>query len=89
MSATDCIEVIAAVTIPVALLAIIGERLWSKKGVGVRTIQFAAVAMFVPLILILALEQIVDGSVVSALVGAFVGYLFSNIGDFDRNRPAD
>ena len=89
MGITHCIELIAAVTIPVTLLAIMGERIWSKKGIGVRTIQFAAVTTFVPLILILALERILDGNVVSALVGAFVGYLFSNIGDFERARNRD
>ena len=55
MPANTCIEFIAALTIPIALIAIVAERVWTKKGIGVRTIQFAAVTMFVPLVLILAL----------------------------------
>lgn len=86
MSTIQCIELVAAITVPLSLLAIIGERLISKKGIGVRVIQFAGVATFVPTLLILALERVVDGNAVAALVGAFVGYLFSNIGDFDRRR---
>lgn len=89
MSVAYCVEIIAALTIPIALIAIVSERIWTRKGIGVRTIQFAAVVTFVPLVLILALERILDGNVVSALVGAFVGYLFSNIGDFDRRRVGD
>lgn len=87
MTVREWVELIAATTIPVAVLGLIVNRICSAKGIGVRAIQFLAVATFIPTILILALEGILDGSTVSALVGAFVGYLFSNIAEFDRRSP--
>jgi hypothetical protein len=89
MTPSNWIEIIAALSIPAALIAVIVERTISKKGIGVRTIQFLGVATFVPLILILALERILDGNVISALVGAFVGYLFSRIADFENRGNGD
>lgn len=89
MSAQEGVELIAAATLPLAVLAVVVDRWRTQKGLGVRAIQFLAVASFVPGIVILGLEQIIDGSTVAALVGAFVGYLFSNIGEFDRRpRPS-
>lgn len=89
MTLSNWIELIAAVTIPLALVAIILERVISKKGIGVRTIQFLGVATFVPMLLILGIERILDANVISALVGAFVGYLFSRIGDFENRAKGD
>lgn len=53
-------------------------------GIGVRSVQFLGVAMLIPAVTLLAMEHLISGEVVATLFGAFVGYLFSNIGDFDK-----
>ncbi|WP_340314422.1 hypothetical protein [Rhizorhabdus argentea] len=89
MTAREWVELIVAGTIPLAVISMVLNRILSGKGLGVRAIQFLAVATFVPAVIILALEKIIDGSTVAALVGAFVGYLFSNIAEFDRRSVAE
>jgi hypothetical protein len=84
LSVKDWVEIASALTIPIAILGVLINRIITKKGIGVRSIQWLAVATFPPLIVILALERALDGSAVAALVGAVIGYLFSNISDFDR-----
>jgi hypothetical protein len=61
---------------------VIVHRLVSKKGVGVRVIQFVGAASIVPGVVILALADKLD-STNAAILGAFAGYLFSNIASFD------
>jgi len=78
------IELIAAATIPVAVVSIIINRTVRNKGLSVRAIQFLALSVILPLVLILALEGILERSAVGALIGALVGYLFSNIGKYDE-----
>jgi hypothetical protein len=85
-SVKDWVEIVSALTIPIAILGVLINRIITKKGIGVRAIQWLAVATFPPLIVILALERALDGSAVAALVGAVIGYLFSNISDFDRRE---
>lgn len=87
MSDAKCwVEIIAAGTIPLAVVSVFLNRWISGRGLGVRAIQMLAVAMFMPTVLVLALERIIDGAVVAALIGGAIGYLFSNIGEFDRSR---
>lgn len=80
----EYVEAVAVWTLPVALMVVLVNRFHTKRGIGVRCIQFLAVASFAPLVILLAMGRIIDGSTVSALVGAFLGYLFSNIAEFDR-----
>lgn len=51
-------------------------------GFGVRLIQYLTVAMALPTIIILALEQIIDNAVVGTLLGGLLGYVLSNISDY-------
>ncbi|WP_174902151.1 hypothetical protein [Burkholderia pseudomultivorans] len=83
------IEIIAAATIPVAFVLVIIDRIVNKRGIGARAIQLTAVGMLVPLILILALEKILDGATVGTLIGGIVGYLLSGISEFDKGRDAN
>ncbi len=53
---------------------------------GVRSIQFLAIVVVLPVVLILALEGILERSAVGALIGALVGYLFTNIGKYDERK---
>jgi hypothetical protein len=87
--ARDWVELIAAGSIPLAVIALFVNRWHSGKSLGVRAIQTLAVAMFMPAIIILALERVIDGAAVAALVGGVVGYLFANISDYDRRTPSD
>ena len=43
-------------------------------GVGVRAIQFAAIVVIAPGIIVLALEGLIDKQVIIALVSATLGY---------------
>ncbi len=80
------VELIAASSIPLAIGFIIFHRIKRGMGMGVRAIQFLALATIPQAIIILALEGILEKSAVGALLGALVGYLFSNIGEYDRSR---
>lgn len=86
MTVQTWIELIAAFSLPAAVIGLLIERRLSDKGIGVRAIQFLGVAMLVPATIILAIEKTIDGAVVGTLLGALAGYLFSNIGNFDRRK---
>lgn len=78
------IEVIAALTMGAGIVGVLWQRIASKKGLSVRSIQFLALVTLVPIMLILALEGILERSAVGALIGALIGYLFTNIGKYDQ-----
>jgi hypothetical protein len=50
------------------------------------TIQFVSLTLVFPIILILALEGIIKGEVVSTLIGSLSGYLFSDFGKKRKNN---
>ncbi len=91
MTPVEIIQIICASVIPIAVVGYIFNRYTSTRengtkglGIGVRGIQFIAVASFIPGIIILALANKVDSSTIAALIGAMIGYLFSNISNFDN-----
>jgi len=61
------------------------ERYRKNKGIGVRVIQFLTVALFLPTVVILALEGILETETVATLLGAIVGYVLSGIGKDEKN----
>jgi drug/metabolite transporter (DMT)-like permease len=76
------IEIIAALTIALAIGAVMYQRLQQGSGpVNIRTIQLLTIAVLAPLILILGLERVLEPSAVGALIGALLGYLLSGIGN--------
>lgn len=83
---SEWIAIIMALTVPMSVVGVLIERIANRKGIGVRVIQFVAVATMMPAIFILATKGFLDGSSVSALIGALVGYLFSHISEFDHPR---
>ncbi|MFG1230141.1 hypothetical protein [Xanthobacter wiegelii] len=85
-SARFWIEVILAATVPVGISLIMIHRIKREMGLGVRSIQFLAIVVLLPMIFILALEGILAGSAVGALFGALIGYLFTNIGKYDEAK---
>ncbi|WP_421786425.1 hypothetical protein [Hyphobacterium sp.] len=83
---TFWVSIICAATIPLGIIGILLERCISKKGIGVRSIQFAAAISFVPAIILLAINNLIDAATTSALIGAMIGYLFSGIAKFDDRQ---
>lgn len=90
MTAREIVEIILAVLIAAVPLGFLIHRTIAKKsetehfGIGVRAVQFVGAGMLIPAIILLALESLIDGSTVAALLGALVGYLFAGITEFDR-----
>ena len=78
------LDVAIATTFPLTLIAIIWTRISTKKGLGVRVIQFMAVAMIVPAVVLLALHNRLQGEAVAAIFGGLAGYLLSSIAKFDE-----
>jgi hypothetical protein len=90
MISPQYVELVLAVGVVLMPLAVLAERLFRKKGIGVRAIQFTGTAMLMPAVILLGLKGLLDGATIAALVGAFVGYVFSGLAEFDRNRtPTD
>jgi 4-amino-4-deoxy-L-arabinose transferase-like glycosyltransferase len=89
-SVRTAIELVAVITILAGPICVIVERIMSKKGIGARAIQFCAVVMLIPTIILLALEKVLDTATVGTLVGALTGYLLSGVGEYGsqpRQKP--
>jgi hypothetical protein len=73
------VELTAAAAIVIGLLGtlVIGMR----QGIGSRTIKFAGAIMLVPVILILALEGVLEPAALGTVIGAVIGYLLSGISE--------
>ena len=68
---------------PIAVLGVVINRCITKKAFGVRVVQFLGIIFLIPVIAILALEDVLTGEPVAALLGGLIGYLFGNISNFD------
>jgi predicted transporter len=74
------IEIIACLIMVGGLAGIFIERIWRNRGIDVRVIQFLTIVLIIPVILILALEDILKGQTTAALIGTVIGYILSGIG---------
>ncbi len=83
-SVKDFVELIAAFMLPISFIGFIWHRIATKKAIGARAIQFIAVVFLLPVILVLALEKILDGQTLGTLIGGLTGYLLSGISNYDR-----
>ena len=89
------LEVAIASVMPLTLLAVIVSRILvkgagGKGGIGVRIIQFTAVAMAIPAVTLLALHGRLQGEAVATIFGALAGFLLSSISKFDeQDRNTD
>ena len=79
------IELAMALVMLVGIVGLAVNRIRTDKGIGVRAIQFAGIVMLPPVVVILALEGIMDHSAAGTLVGALTGYLF---GEFAKRPPS-
>ena len=70
----------------VGLVSVYAERLYTKKGIGARTIQITGVLLVVPLIGILALQGILEKQTTATLLGALTGYLLSGVGSYEPTK---
>ena len=86
MNITQCVELILASIMFLAIIAIFYNRHKQNKGIGARIIQFTGILLIVPLIGILALEKILEPQTVGTIIGALLGYLLSGISDFDSKQ---
>ena len=84
----EIVELVAAVMLPVTFLGILVQRLWSKKSIGTRVIQFAAVSLMFPTIIILSIEGVLEGTAVGTLLGGLAGYLLSGVSGYDQAKGA-
>jgi len=80
------IEIIAILAVLAGPVGVLVERLWRDKSIGARSIQFCAVVMLVPTIIILSLEGVLEPATTGTLIGALTGYLLSGIGDYQPRK---
>ena len=80
------VEAIAALIMVGGLVGVLIERFRSKRGIGVRVIQFLAIVFIIPTIVILALEKVLNTETTAALLGVIVGYVLSGIGKDEANK---
>ena len=79
----DLVVIILAASVPITTLAVVVERAVTGKGIGVRAIQFVAATTIMPIIFIMASYDFLENQTIASLTGAFIGYLFSHISNFD------
>lgn len=88
MQTADIIEISCAILMGLGLITGIIQRVVSKSGIGARFIQYVAVVLIIPGIIILALEKAISSETTAALLGAITGYLLSGIGELkNENKP--
>lgn len=69
----------------IAILGILYRSTFGKKGIGARVIQFVAVVLIIPTILILSVREILNPETIATLIGGLLGYLLSGIANYDKN----
>ena len=83
------IELVCATIMVVGTFGLLVNRIVLRRGFGARVIQFLAVVLMVPGIIILSLEKLLSAETTAALMGGLAGYLLSDIGRFDPSRKSD
>ncbi len=78
-SVTSVVVIVAALTMLVGVIGAVVNRVITKKGIGLRMIQFVTVVVLAPGVLILALLKVIDSQATQLLIGAFVGYILSSL----------
>lgn len=80
------IEILLGTAIALAPMSIVVNRVLTKKGLGVRSIQFLAVSTIVPSLILLAMRGLMQGETVAAILSATIGYLLAQISKFDERE---
>jgi hypothetical protein len=87
-STKDIVDIVAIAMLPIGFVGFLWQRRSSGKAIDAPGVQFIAVVFLLPIILILALEKVLDGMTVGTLIGAFTGYLLAGARDA-RDRSKD
>lgn len=74
----DIVVLVLALTAPLSVICVVGERLKSGRGFGIRALQLLGLGVVVPIIGTLALLGTLDGAVSGTLFGGVIGYLFAS-----------
>jgi hypothetical protein len=80
-STKDIVEIVAIAMLPVGFVGFVWQRRASSKTIDTAAVQFIAIVFLLPVILILALEKVLDGMTVGTLIGAFTCYLLAGARD--------
>lgn len=76
MNIKTILELGACIIMIGGTIAVFAERFIHKKSFGIRVIQFLAMLLIIPTIIILALENILNTETIAALLGALIGYIY-------------
>ncbi|MEW6437231.1 MAG: hypothetical protein AB1508_08675 [Pseudomonadota bacterium] len=87
-STKDIVDIVAIAMLPIGFVGFLWQRRSIGKAIDTPAVQFIAVVFLLPIILILALEKVLDGMTVGTLIGAFTGYLLAGARDA-RDRSKD
>ena len=71
------------------LLAVMGERFYTKKGIGVRVIQLLSIIFLIPAIIFLSIDRVITGETVGTLIGAIIGYILSGLNRDEKKTKAE
>ena len=82
------VELIAAFMMPAGVGLVFWEAKSSGRGLGAWAIQYTAVVILGPLIIIMALEKVLEANIIGALLGAMFGYLLTGISNANAQPPA-
>lgn len=85
-SVAGFIEIAAGLVMLASIGTILLTRVYQGKGIGWRVIQFAALSLTLPTILILALEKAIPAEVTGTLLGSVVGYFFSRGSEAEKTK---
>ncbi len=73
-------EIIIYGTLVISIIGISGimiNRVYSKKGMGLRSVQLMAILVVFPLLVILNLLDILPVSTIAIVAGTIIGYAFA------------
>jgi len=87
-TATQWVEVIAAITMPLTVLVYVVQRAITGGAIIKGSIQLVGILLFLPAVLVLGLEKDIPEAALGTLLGAVAGYLLSNIGNDSEYAPA-
>lgn len=85
MDTKSVIEIISVITMPAVFVVEAWRRCKQPEGIGIRSIQLITIGMITPLILILAIEKVIEGATVGTLIGGVIGYALGSVAD----KPKD
>jgi hypothetical protein len=74
------IEIVALIIMGGGVGGFLMLRGQNGQTISLRSIQYLAIVLTIPTVLILALENILSSEATSALVGAVIGYALSGLG---------